>query len=192
MALLPGNLLEMSSHFMPLPRRSMIKASSSCDHLLCFLAGDSDACGGMLRFPGTTPVTDGPGSPRCEAAYTGDPRADTASMAVVAVGGGTDADRVCRGGDVEDSFESGALRREAISTVTVGGLESRLVFMEALAGAWGPRGSKGGSGSRFPPTQFVLLGSPPNSPRSVLWLFAPFRNEGSNRLSTRLDFRTKA
>jgi hypothetical protein len=45
----------------------------------------------------------------------------------VAVGGaaaaaaveGTDEDRVGWGGDTEDSFESGALRREAISTVTV-------------------------------------------------------------------------
>lgn len=51
MELRPGRRLEMSSHFMPLPRSSMIKASSSGDHLLCFLAGDSDVCGGMLRFP---------------------------------------------------------------------------------------------------------------------------------------------
>ena len=29
----------------------MISASSSGDHLLCFLAGDSDVCGGMVRFP---------------------------------------------------------------------------------------------------------------------------------------------
>lgn len=29
----------------------MIRASSSGDHLLCFFAGDSDVCGGMLRFP---------------------------------------------------------------------------------------------------------------------------------------------
>lgn len=29
----------------------MISESSSADHLLCFFAGDSDACGGMLRFP---------------------------------------------------------------------------------------------------------------------------------------------
>lgn len=41
MALLPGNLLLMSSHFMPLPRSSMIEASSSGDHLDCFLAGGS-------------------------------------------------------------------------------------------------------------------------------------------------------
>lgn len=41
----------MSSHFMPLPRSSMISESSSGDHLLCFLAGESELCGGMVRFP---------------------------------------------------------------------------------------------------------------------------------------------
>ena len=51
MELRPGRRLDMSSHFIPLPRSSIIKASSSGDHLLCFLAGDSDVCGGMLRFP---------------------------------------------------------------------------------------------------------------------------------------------
>ena len=51
MGLLPGSFLDMSSHFIPLPRSSMIKASSSGDHLLCFFAGDSAACGGIVRFP---------------------------------------------------------------------------------------------------------------------------------------------
>ena len=50
MALRPGSLLEISSHFIPLPRSSIISASSSGDHLLCFFAGDSAECGPMLRF----------------------------------------------------------------------------------------------------------------------------------------------
>lgn len=50
MALRPGNRLEISSHFIPLPLSSMIRASSSGDHLLCFLTGWSDAWGGMLRL----------------------------------------------------------------------------------------------------------------------------------------------
>lgn len=33
----------------------MISASSSGDHLLCFLAGDSEVCGGMVRFPPPLP-----------------------------------------------------------------------------------------------------------------------------------------
>lgn len=55
MELRPGRRFEMSSHFMPLPRSSMMRASSSGDHLLCFLAGDSDVCEGMLRFPPPLP-----------------------------------------------------------------------------------------------------------------------------------------
>ena len=51
MELLPGRRFEISSHFMPSPRSSMMRASSSGDHLLCFFAGGSDVCGGMLRFP---------------------------------------------------------------------------------------------------------------------------------------------
>lgn len=52
MALRPGRRLEMSSHFIPLPRSSMMSASSSGDHLLCFLTGCwSVACAGMLRLP---------------------------------------------------------------------------------------------------------------------------------------------
>jgi hypothetical protein len=42
MALRPGSCLLISSHFIPLPRSSMIFASSSGDHFDCFLAGDSD------------------------------------------------------------------------------------------------------------------------------------------------------
>lgn len=41
MALRPGNFLLISSHFIPLPRNSIIKASSSDDHLDCFFAGGS-------------------------------------------------------------------------------------------------------------------------------------------------------
>lgn len=51
MELRPGRRFEISSHFMPLPRSSMMRASSSGDHLLCFFAGDSEVWGGMLRFP---------------------------------------------------------------------------------------------------------------------------------------------
>lgn len=53
MALRPGSRLLMSSHFMPLPRSSMIRASSSGDHLDCFLAGDSAVWAGCRRFAGT-------------------------------------------------------------------------------------------------------------------------------------------
>lgn len=35
--------------------------SSSGDHFVCFLAGDSAACGGMLRFPRFIRL-DGPGA----------------------------------------------------------------------------------------------------------------------------------
>lgn len=61
MALRPGSRLEMSSHFILLPRSSIMSASSSGDHLLCFLAGLS-AVGGMLLllFPGPGPDP-GPG-----------------------------------------------------------------------------------------------------------------------------------
>jgi hypothetical protein len=54
MALRPGSCLLMSSHFMPLPRSSMILASSSGDHLDCFLAGDSEGWAWVLerRFAG--------------------------------------------------------------------------------------------------------------------------------------------
>ena len=45
MALLPGSFLLMSSHFIPLPRRSIISASSSADHLDCFFAGGGDRLG---------------------------------------------------------------------------------------------------------------------------------------------------
>lgn len=51
MALRPGRRLEMSSHFMPPPLSSMMTASSSADHLLCFFAGDSDGCVPILRLP---------------------------------------------------------------------------------------------------------------------------------------------
>ncbi|GAM40665.1 hypothetical protein TCE0_039r13189 [Talaromyces pinophilus] len=40
-ALRPGNFLLISSHFIPLPRNSIINASSSDDHFDCFLAGGS-------------------------------------------------------------------------------------------------------------------------------------------------------
>jgi len=122
MALLPGRRLEISSHFMPLPRSSMISASSSGDHLLCFLAGDSATCGPMVRLLATA-AAGGPGTTGGGPAYGGAKRRGAAvgrtAVGGVEVAGGTEAGRVCWGGETEDSFESGALRREAISTVAV-------------------------------------------------------------------------
>ena len=40
----PGKAFEMSSHFFPIPRSWIIKASSSGVHLDCLLAGDVGAC----------------------------------------------------------------------------------------------------------------------------------------------------
>lgn len=71
MALRPGKRFDMSSHFIPLPLKSMIKASSSGDHLLCFLAGVSDGCGGMLRFPPVPPGCAVANGGTLEAAVTG-------------------------------------------------------------------------------------------------------------------------
>jgi hypothetical protein len=105
---------------MPLPRSSIISASSSADHLLCFLAGDSDACGGMLRLPVMDRLVLGLGPSRGGAVYKGGPAGAVEVVVATAGVGGTDAGRVGWGEDTEDSFESGALRREAISTVTVG------------------------------------------------------------------------
>lgn len=53
MALRPGSRLLMSSHFIPLPRNSIINASSSGDHFDCFFAGDSDEWAGWIRLAGT-------------------------------------------------------------------------------------------------------------------------------------------
>lgn len=148
MELRPGRRFEMSSHFMPLPRSSMMRASSSGDHLLCFFAGDSDVCCGMLRFPPPLPGRD-PNlelgacddetlcplalAPAPAAAAPGRGDNGPAATANEASGGppeaaaataadrGTDVDAGwgCWAGDTEDSFESEPLRREAISTVTV-------------------------------------------------------------------------
>ena len=131
----------------------MIRASSSADHLLCFFAGDSEVCGGMLRLPPPgagrdsepklTPPAVGcplPGdvdapnplnlvppekSPRGDevlGATVEDigwgPPVETVDVAVGA-GGGMVEDGTCWVGDTEDSFESGPLRSEAISTMTV-------------------------------------------------------------------------
>jgi hypothetical protein len=41
----------MSSHFIPLSRSSITRASSSGNHLLCFKFLFTGVCGGMLRFP---------------------------------------------------------------------------------------------------------------------------------------------
>jgi hypothetical protein len=118
----------MSSHFMPLPRSSMMRASSSGDHLLCFLAGLSAEWGGMLRFTG---ISDGGtpagktvgscGAPTSGAAVsgTGKGRPMFAGGAVATEEDGAEAGRLCLGDEPGDSSESERLRREAISTVTV-------------------------------------------------------------------------
>lgn len=53
----------MSSHFIPLPRSSMILASSSGDHFDCFLAGDSEGWAWLpeRRFAGMEEVGGGCG-----------------------------------------------------------------------------------------------------------------------------------
>jgi len=136
MELRPGRRFEMSSHFMPLPRSSMISASSSGDHLLCFFAGDSDVCDGMLRFPpplpGREPILElgvGPETLNALApALPAAPKRGDKGPAAAAkeAGGGPLRDAVtvagtvldgCWVGDTEDSFESEPLRREAISTM---------------------------------------------------------------------------
>lgn len=146
MELRPGRRFEMSSHFIPLPRSSMMRASSSGDHLLCFLAGDSAECGGMLRFPPPLPGR-GPDlelglcpalvaaealCPLAPAPTAAPARGDNApgatanaasggplGGAVAVTDGGTEVDGACWVGDTGDSFESERLRREAISTMTV-------------------------------------------------------------------------
>ena len=173
MELRPGRRLEMSSHFMPLPRSSMISASSSGDHLLCFFAGESDVCDGMLRFPpplpgrepalepGAGPV---PGAPetlgRLAPASPAAPRRGDnvpAATAKEACGGllwgaaaaAADAEIVVGGdcwvGDTEDSFESELLRREAISTMTV----SRRTLPRRPERSWGAFGLCAWSRSGF-------------------------------------------
>ena len=59
MALRPGRCFEMSSHFIPSPRRRIIKASSSGDHLDCFFAG-----GGLVPEGFAAEAGDGGGGPR--------------------------------------------------------------------------------------------------------------------------------
>lgn len=54
MWLRPGILVEMSSHFMPLPLNWMRMISSSEDQVLCLFAGDSSGWGDILRFPPAT------------------------------------------------------------------------------------------------------------------------------------------
>jgi hypothetical protein len=132
----------------------MIRASSSGDHLLCFLAGDSDVCGGMLRFPpplpgrgaglelGVGPETLNallapapPAAPprrgdRGPAAPARGASGGPLGGAVTAATAGAVLDGSCWVGDTEDSFESEPLRREAISTV--GG-----VFAGSCLEGWG-------------------------------------------------------
>lgn len=89
----------------------MIRASSSGDHLLCFLAGESAARGGIARLalpadPGAT----GEGPYGCEAGRS-------PVVAVVAAVREDWGDAVGFGGGSEDSSESDASRSDAISTV---------------------------------------------------------------------------
>ncbi len=83
----------------------MIKASSSGDHLVCFLAGVSNGWADMLRFP---PLPLG-----CDVTCGG-------MLAAVVTGGSEYAPMfVCWGLDDGSSFESEAPRRWEISTLTV-------------------------------------------------------------------------
>jgi hypothetical protein len=82
----------------------MMSASSSADHLLCFLAGDSEGWAGILRFR-LTPVL--------VVAYEGGSDSELVGTEADLVWWGFDGD------DGEDSFESGPLRRREISTLTV-------------------------------------------------------------------------
>ena len=120
MALLPGNLLLISSHFIPLPRRSMIRASSSADHLDCFLAGDSSEWDGCGRLVGTEVVV-------TEVVVT--------AVAVVlgAVTEDADLDEAC-GDGASSSF---GLRRSEISTLPAGylGMQS-ICATQTGAGRW--------------------------------------------------------
>lgn len=166
----------MSSHFMPLPRSSMMRASSSGDHLLCFFAGDSDVCDGMLRFPPPLPGRDAvldPGAcpdpaaaaetlcPLARTPPTPPRRGDNGPAAtaneasggppegsVTAADGWAEVGVGCWVGDTEDSFESGPLRREAISTMTVslGNVPKRAVDSwapEAAPWLWSDPGFRG-------------------------------------------------
>jgi hypothetical protein len=47
MALRPGSLFDISSHFMLPPLSSIMSASSSGVHLDCLLAGDAAGCGSL-------------------------------------------------------------------------------------------------------------------------------------------------
>ena len=96
----------MSSHFMPSPRSPMILVSSSCDHLDCFLAGDSAGCVTLAdcRFVGTVPV---------ELVSVGSATAFDATVT------GTDAERAagCAMGSEGDTSSSFGSTRREISTL---------------------------------------------------------------------------
>lgn len=123
MALRPGRRFEISSHFIPLPLSSIIRASSSVDHLLCFLTGGSDALGSMPRRPpdietGAVTVATRAGIPPGESG----------------VGRrGTEANRYFRDATkTEAASDPDALTRDAISTVTA-------VVVVVVNGGYGPR-----------------------------------------------------
>ena len=110
MALRPGRCLLMSSHFIPSPRSWMILASSSGDHLDCFLAGDSPGWVPDCRLVGMVPTaanggtSDGGGATRV---------------------GGTDAERAAGGATATEGGVSSSLdlRRREISTLPEGDRE---------------------------------------------------------------------
>lgn len=111
MALRPGRCLLISSHFMPSPRSWMIFASSSTDHLDCFLAGDSDASVDDLsagRFAGMTEDV--------EVAVSALDDVDCAAML-----DGAESDRANDGGgdglDADDASSSFGLSSREISTL---------------------------------------------------------------------------
>lgn len=117
-----------------------MRVSSWDDHLVCFLAGDSNVCGGMLRFPppllGREALLELSVGPEMLGTLTRVPSAvpnrgdnGLVVMAKSAEGGplvdcivgvadaGTVLNGGCWVGDTGDSFESESWRREAISTM---------------------------------------------------------------------------
>ncbi len=115
MGLRPGSRFETSSHFMPLPRSSIIIASSSGDHLVCFLTGWSWPwvdmpllCVELTRDSGRAAVGNDwacSSGPACRGAGCSSCWAVCGSCGIF--------DRTV------DSFESSRLSREAISRVNV-------------------------------------------------------------------------
>ena len=111
MALRPGSRVEISSHFMPLPRSSIMSASSSGDHLLCFFAGRMELPGDMFSTAAGIWLC-------CTGGATCDDVVACLLWYVSAtVCSGTEAGRVCVDEGNDDSSEPRSFRIYEISTV---------------------------------------------------------------------------